>query len=506
MTKAPDAAPTVKNGVILLPPSSPPRAPHLHRAHPPTRVFLHLNSYLSPSLHAFSASPAPSPSMCNTAPTWTGDAAARGEILPPEMKASFGGCGGPRDWIPRDALGQRCEDLGNTYGIRIAFKNRIFTCQLQYIKAILSTQFTSFEKGPALRHIRDGCLCRRWLDVEVPPRLTRPFFDKHRISGFDNFDTMWKPRSPKEDSSTGGEHMGRVTLDSVSAFSSGTTSAPSRSPSPTHSTSLATQIQTRTDPSFAPAFLEAQDITNIRMRYLDFWPRILEDKIKEPMRFLERFLNPIVDGRGRQTEGGQERGCELWRKDPRGAGDPSRGIYCVTRVFERLGEKGRPTVEDIKEIEHLRAVLNETLRLYPPVPMNVRTSIEGVVLPPIKSEEKPFYIPPNTVVPYAPIMMHRRKDLWGPMRSNSIRIGSLTSGCTSSLFVPSSGAESIYLPLTVGLGFGLGQQPPESRVPDDWKTDDPSGWKRRRSSFAMSLSSFLLELDWMGGLWVTMEE
>jgi hypothetical protein len=27
-------------------------------------------------------------------------------------------------------------------------------------------------------------------------------------------------------------------------------------------------------------------------------------------------------------------------------------------VFERLGEKGRPTVEDIKEMKYLRAVLN----------------------------------------------------------------------------------------------------------------------------------------------------
>jgi hypothetical protein len=60
------------------------------------------------------------------------DAAAHGAILPPELESSFGGVStvlrSVRDLAtgyPGQLLAQRCDDLGNTYGIRIGFKNRV---------------------------------------------------------------------------------------------------------------------------------------------------------------------------------------------------------------------------------------------------------------------------------------------------------------------------------------------------------------------------------------------
>ncbi|KAJ7860118.1 cytochrome P450 [Mycena olivaceomarginata] len=310
------------------------------------------------------------------------EAAARGEILPPEMKASFGGVStvrrsveDPRDWIPRGRSG-----------------TAIFTCEPQYIKAILSTQFTSFEKGPALRHIFNPLLGTGVFAADGSMWKFHRDMTSHRISDFDQFDTH--------------ELMGRVTLDSASAFLFGhdfrslaePLSYPFHVPRDSDSDSHSV-------PSFTSAFLEAQNITNIRMRYLDFWP--LAEFWKTRSRSRCEHQNAARRAAQYLCRGSRHRALVL----------PPFSIYMLAEhpdvlaklcheVFERLGEKGRPTVEDIKEMKHLRAVLNGD-------PMNVCTSIEGVVLPPIKpgrSRSISHLIP----VPYAPIVMHRRKDLWGP--------------------------------------------------------------------------------------------
>ncbi|KAF8147025.1 cytochrome P450 [Mycena galopus ATCC 62051] len=41
-------------------------------------------------------------------------------------------------------------------------------------------------------------------------------------------------------------------------------------------------------------------------------------------------------------------------------------------VLAHVGPSGRPTYDDIRNMKYLRAVLNETMWLYPSVPFNVR--------------------------------------------------------------------------------------------------------------------------------------
>ncbi|CAE6440562.1 unnamed protein product [Rhizoctonia solani] len=82
-----------------------------------------------------------------------------------------------------------------------------------------------------------------------------------------------------------------------------------------------------------------------------------------------------------------------------------------SEILSHLGTSNHPTPEDFKEMKYLRAVINETLRLFPAVPVNERTAIKSTVF---QSGGKKYYIPAGATMPYSVFHMHRRKDLWGP--------------------------------------------------------------------------------------------
>lgn len=66
----------------------------------------------------------------------------------------------------------------------------------------------------------------------------------------------------------------------------------------------------------------------------------------------------------------------------------------------------------------MRAVINETLRLFPPVPLNVReTRDAAVLLPPPDdthaADARPLYMPARTTITYLPLLTQRNAALWG---------------------------------------------------------------------------------------------
>ncbi|KAK6346911.1 Protein kinase alk2 [Orbilia brochopaga] len=113
------------------------------------------------------------------------------------------------------------------------------------------------------------------------------------------------------------------------------------------------------------------------------------------------------------------------------------------------------TFEGLKKCEYLRYVINETLRLYPVVPFNVRAALQDTTLPTGGGPNgtSPIFVPKGTSIEYSVYSMHRREDIWGP-DSNCFRperwVGRVAGKDGHSTFG--------FLPFNGGPRICLGQQ------------------------------------------------
>lgn len=95
-------------------------------------------------------------------------------------------------------------------------------------------------------------------------------------------------------------------------------------------------------------------------------------------------------------------------------------IYAKLRsiILEEFGTYSNPkeiTFSKLKSCNYLQWCLNETLRLYPVVPLDGRRALVDTTLPVGGGPDgkSPVYIRKGQQVDYSVYVMHRRKDLWG---------------------------------------------------------------------------------------------
>ncbi|KAJ7056207.1 cytochrome P450 [Mycena amicta] len=532
------------------------------------------------------------------------DARANGAILPPEKPSAIGGLDLLRDGIlnrdtmyPGEGFAVMSEQLGPMINVRILFENRMLTGEPEYIKAILATQFSSFEKGADSRDmfsdllgsgvfLADGDL---W---KFHRAMTRPFFKRDRVSDFALFDryslaAIDKIKQRLRDGFPVDfqDVMTRFAMDASGEFLFGYDARTLEAGLPHPHTVSSTSTQTLDKDhaaalQFAASITRAQDATMRRgplgpaWRLFEFW----ENQVTKDMGVIRAFLDPILQA----AMGGEQKESKLDAEKLTGetvvkdrevqegetlvehllhytqdrtilrdeilniglAGRDTTStlltfvIYMLTKhpevlaklraeVLDVVGPTRAPTHEDIREMKYMRAVLNETLRLYPPVPLNMRCTSAPVVLPPVKPGAKPFYIPANTKVPYATIVMHRRPDLWGPdvlqwdpERFIDERLHKYLTP-NPFIFLPFSagpriclGQQFAYHQASVflvrllqnfsGVSLAMDAQPPESHPPAEWKDPekDPLKWKREERLFVKTHLTLYVN----GGVWVRMEE
>ncbi|KZS99736.1 cytochrome P450 [Laetiporus sulphureus 93-53] len=467
----------------------------------------------------------------------------------------------------------------------ILWDRMYITCDPQVIKTILATDFDNFIKGEIFSGFMSPVLGTGVFNSDGEMwkwhrSMTRPFFSKDRISHFELFDKHSNEALRKMAERLSEGHavdfqdlVSRFTLDCASEFLFGSCVDFLRSPLPfSHdatgflSSSSLSPDTTSSAIAFAKAFQSAQHVCAQRSWRGWVWPlyETFEDKTSRHMRRVDQFFDPLIrealtrhnkQGSGTidREDADSEDGTFLdnlvrYTSDPVVLHDEVLNILLAGRdttassltfavyllcmypaVLSRLrqeihdvvGLSRRPTYEDIREMKYLRAVINETLRLYPPVPFNIRYSVKDCVIPNPDPKGPPIFVPANTPVSYYPFVMHRSTAYWGPdaMEFDPDRF---LDDRLQKYLVPNP---FIFLPFNAGPRICLGQQfayneisfflikllqrfdtmeldleaqPPVSRPPAEWA----GAWGRKNVEKIWPKVHLTMYAN--GGLWVRM--
>ncbi|CAA7262215.1 unnamed protein product [Cyclocybe aegerita] len=369
---------------------------------------------------------------------------------------------------PAEPFRRWAEGYGHTYRIHLLTETALFTDDPDAIKAMLATQFEAFEKGPIFQDQIDALLGTGVFNSDgemwkFHRGITRPFFTRERISDFDiyarNADRSLKQakkRLAEGYSIDFQDLVSRFTLDSATEFLFGhnVSSLSAGLPYPPSAAHL-TPASYHTHPAtvFTKAFSEGQLLASLRTgqgtewRLFEFW----KDKVTPLRKVMDAFTEPVIkealEKEEREKEVKDEEEGTLLEylvkqtQDPKilkdelvnllvAGRDTTMGLITYSvymliqnphieprlrqEIFDTVGPTARPTYDHMRKMRFVRAFLNEVLRLYPSVPVNVRKSNRAVLLPNSEPGQKPFYIPADTTCIYGVLNTHRRADLWGP--------------------------------------------------------------------------------------------
>ncbi|KAG8873516.1 hypothetical protein FRB97_006659 [Tulasnella sp. 331] len=316
---------------------------------------------------------------------------------------------------------------------------------------------------------------------------------------------------------------------------------PSFSDSPTQSvpTSLGAKFENVAN---ATTFLKAfeQGKANSQMRLGKpqlFWAaeQFFNDPQAEVSKSVSEYLEPLVRAAIARKEcriaSGKEDGPEKLFVDhlvnSTSAISPTAMARARDEVLRHYGRTDIPTYDNLKHLKYnpnfasstVRAVLNESLRLFPIAPVNSRQSKGRTVIP---TRGDPLYVPRQWQFLYSAISIQKRKDLWGEdadefnpsrwvdgrekeMASDPFRFIPFNAGpriCLGQQFAYNEASFVLVRLLQQFESFTLVQAeaaPKSSLPPKEWK----SGSGRQAMELITPVMSMTLFAK--GGVWLQME-
>ncbi|KAK0199387.1 cytochrome P450 monooxygenase pc-3 [Desarmillaria ectypa] len=513
-------------------------------------------------------------------------AAEQGAIIPPsvqENRVSVSrrlmdcfetGC-------PADAFDKWNEKYGYTYSFASLSDKGIVTTEPEHIKAILATQNHEFPKGTEFFAVTQSFMGTGIFNSDgdiwkFHRAMARPLFNKDRVSDLDIFERhannaiiqiekRLREGYPVDLQDAAARFTIDTTTEHIFGKAVGSTSA--RFPYPPGSRQDSS-LPTDKHPSdrFLTASIQAQKQLQLRILMGKYWPlrEVWTDKLIPLRKAVNDFYEPVlVDALNRKNrnmtvapdaeKGGKELVSLLERlvqstDDKASIQDGLVGLLVAGRdtttslitfalymisehprmvsrlrseILEKVGTR-RPTNEDICDMKFLRAFLNETLRLYPPIHANFRTAGVATTLP--NKGGAPYYIPEGTRVSFFPFLSHRRTDLWGPdalefdpERFLDDRLGKYLTP-NPSIFLPFStgprvclGQQFAYneasyflirlLQTYSSFTLALDAQPAKSVTPKSSLSTSPGYMEKDKITF----TPFTATLGVKGGLWLRMD-
>ncbi|KAL5340880.1 cytochrome P450 [Aspergillus crustosus] len=357
-------------------------------------------------------------------------------------------------------LSDRYDEYGTTFYQEMLGNITISTIDPENLKAILGTQFQDFSLGTRHRQfyptLGDGIFTSDGAVWAHSRALLRPQFKRDQIADLDLMDghiTRLIELIPKDGSTFDIQGLFLLlTIDSATHFLFG------ESVGAMEEDTIQKKFSSNAQ-SFADAFNTALDYLAWRTIAQDlYWtinPKVFRDANRRVHEVVDYYVQKALvaqtstEQNGDKKDGGRYIFAEALAADTQDpivlrdnmlnillAGRDTTASFLSSTMFllarnqhiwkklrdiivEEFGDSNNPkdeiTQARLKDIPYLRYVLNEVLRLLPPVPLNFRVATKDTTIPTGGGPDgkSPIAVKKGQEIFYSVYALHRRKDIYG---------------------------------------------------------------------------------------------